>query len=143
MSWALGGVVRRLVGRVFVEQGAIAPVPSFSGEIVDLPPQTGLSDDEQREGILKMRRFLGELGVTQPTLRTPGIASMDHATVAAALLAALAILTKQTLIAAFVGGTLALALHDRREALRFLGATALARERPPASRRDRSQRPAH
>src|SRR4051812_21144839 len=68
-------------------EGAIAPVPSFSGEIVDLPTQTGLSDDEKREGILKMRRFLGELGVTQPTLRTTGIASMDHATVFATLLA--------------------------------------------------------
>src|SRR4051794_30367581 len=34
-----------------------------------------------------MRRFLGELGVTQPTLRTTGIASMDHATVFATLLA--------------------------------------------------------
>src|SRR3954467_12645471 len=34
-----------------------------------------------------MRRFLGELGVTQPTLRTTGIASMDHATVIATLLA--------------------------------------------------------
>jgi hypothetical protein len=59
---------------------------------------------------------------------TLGVASMavllsgqgGWRTVAAALLAALAILTKQTLIAAFVGGTLALALHDRREALRFV-----------------------
>ena len=34
-----------------------------------------------------MRRFLGELGVTKPTLFTAGIASMDHATVSAALLA--------------------------------------------------------
>jgi hypothetical protein len=34
-----------------------------------------------------MRRFLGELEVTQPTLRTTGIASMDHATVFATLLA--------------------------------------------------------
>jgi hypothetical protein len=62
-------------------------VPRFSGEIVDLSPQTELSDDDKREGILKMRRFLGELGVTKPTLRTTGIASMDHATVATALLA--------------------------------------------------------
>ncbi len=34
-----------------------------------------------------MRRFRGELGVTKPSLPTAGIASMDHATVAAALLA--------------------------------------------------------
>src|SRR4051812_22238326 len=67
--------------------GAIAPVPSFSGRIVDLPPQTGLSDDDKREGILKMRRSRGELGVTKPTLRTAGIASMDQAAVCATLLA--------------------------------------------------------
>jgi hypothetical protein len=36
---------------------------------------------------LKVRRFLGELGVIKPSLSTNGIASMDHATVAAALLA--------------------------------------------------------
>jgi len=34
-----------------------------------------------------MRRLLGELGVTKPSLFIDGIASMDHATVAAALLA--------------------------------------------------------
>ena len=34
-----------------------------------------------------MRRFLGELGVIKPSLFITGIASMDHATVAAALLA--------------------------------------------------------
>jgi hypothetical protein len=34
-----------------------------------------------------MRRFLGDLGVLKPSLVIPGIASMDHATVAAALLA--------------------------------------------------------
>jgi hypothetical protein len=34
-----------------------------------------------------MRQLLGELGVTKPTLFTAGIASMDHATVATALLA--------------------------------------------------------
>ena len=34
-----------------------------------------------------MRRLLGELGVIKPSLFTKGIASMDHATVAAALLA--------------------------------------------------------
>jgi hypothetical protein len=67
--------------------GAISPVPSFSGEIVDLPPQTGLSDDDKREGILKMRRSRGELGVTKPALLTAGIASMDHATVIATLTA--------------------------------------------------------
>src|SRR3954465_2571785 len=70
-----------------VAMGAIAPVPSFSGEIVDLPPQTGLSDDDRREGVLKLRRSRGELGVTKPTLLTTGIASMDHATATAALLA--------------------------------------------------------
>ncbi len=34
-----------------------------------------------------MRRSCGELGVTKPTLRTAGIAPMDHATVCATLLA--------------------------------------------------------
>ena len=36
---------------------------------------------------MKLRRSRGELGVTKPTLPTTGIASMDHATVTAALLA--------------------------------------------------------
>jgi hypothetical protein len=36
---------------------------------------------------LKLSRFLGELEVTKPTFFTSGIASMDHATVATALLA--------------------------------------------------------
>jgi hypothetical protein len=67
--------------------GAISPVLRFSGKIVDLPPITGLSDDDKRKGILKMRRFLGELGVTKPALRTKRIASMDHAIVTATLLA--------------------------------------------------------
>ena len=38
-------------------------------------------------GALKTRRSRGDVGVTKPTLITTGIASMDHATLAAALAA--------------------------------------------------------
>ena len=44
---------------MWIEEGAIAPVPSFSGEIADFPTRAGLSDDDKREGILKMR-LLGQ-----------------------------------------------------------------------------------
>src|SRR4029077_20846200 len=53
----------------------------------DLRPERAFSPDDDRTSVLKMRRLLGELGVTKPSLFIIGIASMDHATAVAALLA--------------------------------------------------------
>jgi hypothetical protein len=63
-----------------------------------------------------MRRLLGELGVTKPSLFLPGIASMDHATVVATLLAtpfaaALAPLTLQLLAVISRIGQLIVSFH--------------------------------
>src|SRR5437868_6694952 len=59
----------------------------ISAEFVRFFRERALSANDSYAGILKSRRFLGELEVTKPTLCTKGIASMDHATVATALLA--------------------------------------------------------
>jgi hypothetical protein len=57
----------------------------ISAEFARFLPETALSPNDFYAGILKLRRFLGELEVTKPTFFTTGIASMDHATVATAL----------------------------------------------------------
>ena len=87
LHYSLQGNSKTKEGKQHPDRVQSRQCQGFRRKSHEFPPERAFSPVDDRASGLKTRRFLGELGVTKPSLRTTGIASMDDATLAAALLA--------------------------------------------------------